>query len=83
VLAADHKPFQVKTLVDSWESTAGAGDTFMAGLLLALSRGETLEDAAMYASAAAAANLQQVGCGFFDTSDVARFLKVTSVREWA
>jgi tagatose 6-phosphate kinase len=83
VMAVDHKPFQVKTLVDSWESTAGAGDTFMAGLLLALSRGETLEGAAIYASAAAAANLQQVGCGFFDTSDVARFLKVTSVREWA
>lgn len=83
VLATGHRPFQVKTLVDSWESTAGAGDTFMAGFLLALSRAETLEDAAMYASAAASANLQQVGCGFFDASDVARFLKLTSVKEWS
>ena len=82
VLAPGQAPFQVITQVDTWESTAGAGDTFMAGVLLALSRGETVKDAAKYASAAASANLQQIGCGFFDASQVGQFLELTSIREW-
>ncbi len=82
VLAPGQVAFQVTTQVDSWESTAGAGDTFMAGVLLALSRGEGMESAAKYASAAASANLQQIGCGFFDVSQVGHFLELTSIREW-
>jgi sugar/nucleoside kinase (ribokinase family) len=60
-------------------STVGAGDTFMAGLLLALGRGESLENAACFASAAAAASLQKVGCGFLNRDDVGRFLSETRV----
>jgi 6-phosphofructokinase 2 len=69
----------VTTRVDAWQSTAGAGDTFLAALLLALVRGQSLRDAACYASAAAVANLQQVGCGFFDVADVDRFLTLTEI----
>lgn len=82
VFAPAQTPFRVITKIETWESTAGAGDTFMAGFLLALTRGETVMEAACYASAAAAANLQQLGCGFFDESDVPRFLKTTSIQWW-
>ncbi|RPJ42401.1 MAG: hypothetical protein EHM21_12860, partial [Chloroflexi bacterium] len=53
VFSNSQVPFQVKTTTGSWLSTAGAGDTFMAGLLLSLNRGVHLEQAAAYASAAA------------------------------
>lgn len=79
ILSADHAPFQVSTHVDSWIDATGAGDTFMAGLLLALNRRESIEQAVQYASAAAAASTQQVGAGFLDTHDVERFLKLTQV----
>lgn len=80
VFAADRAPFAVSTAVESWLDATGAGDTFMAGLLLALNRGESIENAARYASAAAAASLQQVGAGFLDRRDVERFLTVTQVK---
>jgi tagatose 6-phosphate kinase len=72
-------PLRVRTKVERWVSTAGSGDTFMAGLLLSLSRGRSIEQAACYASAAAAANLQELGCGFFNPSDVEFFLADTTV----
>ena len=45
VFSACCPPFQVKTHVDRWVSTAGAGDTFLAGLLLSLNHGKGLEAA--------------------------------------
>jgi fructose-1-phosphate kinase PfkB-like protein len=36
VFAPDTAPFRVLTSVDTWISTAGAGDTYMAALLLAI-----------------------------------------------
>lgn len=82
VFQAGEPPVQVRTPVDAWQSTAGAGDTFMAGLLLALAGGACMHDAARFASAAAAANLQQVGCGFFDPDQVELFLARTELEAW-
>jgi fructose-1-phosphate kinase PfkB-like protein len=82
VFSPHQVPFRVRTRVESWVSTAGAGDTFMAALSLAFLRGSTIQEAACYASAAAAANLQELGCGFFDPADVERFLAATTVWDW-
>jgi 1-phosphofructokinase family hexose kinase len=68
----------VVTDVDAWVSTAGAGDTFLAAMIVALNRGKSLESTVVYASAAAAASLQQPGCGFLDPEDV-RFLESRTV----
>ena len=77
VFSSSCPPFQVKTQVDFWVSTAGAGDTFFAGLLLSLSQGKGLEEAAAYASAAAASALQQIICGSLDLAEVDQFLSAT------
>ena len=78
VFAPEIAPFRVLTPVETWISTAGAGDTYMAALLLALERGEAVEQAACFASAAAAANLQQVVCGALSLDDVHHFLERTT-----
>lgn len=79
VFSRECEAFRVVTKVESWVNTTGAGDTFTAGLLLALSRGESLQEAAKFASAAAAASLQQIGSGFLDLKDVERYQQVTQV----
>lgn len=78
-LAASGERFQVQTPLTEWVSAVGAGDTFLAGLLLATQHGKSLLDAARYASAAAAANLMKVGCGFLDLDDVASLLEKTQI----
>jgi tagatose 6-phosphate kinase len=79
IFTRDRQPFRVKTKVDRWVSTAGAGDSFLAGFLLALTRGESLETAACFASATAASNLQRAGCGFVIVSEVDAFLTQTTL----
>jgi fructose-1-phosphate kinase PfkB-like protein len=81
VFSPGRSPFRVFTKVDRWVSTAGAGDTFMAGLLLSLGRGFSLEESSRYASAAAAAQLLQVVCGSLVSNDLERFLLVTGLEE--
>jgi 1-phosphofructokinase family hexose kinase len=81
VFSSGGPPFRVFTKVDRWVSTAGAGDTFMAGLLLGLGGGFTLEESARYASAAAAAQLLQVVCGSLVLDDLERFLLVTGLED--
>jgi 1-phosphofructokinase family hexose kinase len=73
-------PFCVFTKVEKWVSTAGAGDTFMAGLLLGFRRGLSVEDATCYASAAAAAKLMQIVCGNLRPEDLDRFLPETNLK---
>ena len=80
VYSQQSEPFGVHTAVDAYVSTAGAGDTFIAGLLLALGRGDSIQDAACFASAAAAANIQQLGCGFLDRDQVPYFLTKTDIK---
>ena len=81
VFSDEASPFRVFTKVERWVSTAGAGDTFMAGLLMGLKRRLTLEAASCYASAAAAAQLQQVVCGSLQMEDLERFLPVTGIEK--
>jgi fructose-1-phosphate kinase PfkB-like protein len=77
VFPAGGSPFRVFTKVERWVSTAGAGDTFMAGLLLSFRRGLSVEEATCYASAAAAAKLMQVVCGSLRQEDLEGFLPLT------
>jgi tagatose 6-phosphate kinase len=77
LLAPDGDAIHVLTPVQKIVSSAGSGDTFLAALLLALGRGSSLEEAACYASAAAAANLLELGCGFFQPDKVNELLSVT------
>ncbi len=79
VFSRECEPFRVVTMVASWVNTTGAGDTFTGGLLVALNRGEALKEAARFASAAAAASLQQIGSGFLDMKDVERYQQITEV----
>jgi len=72
-------PFRVVTQVERVVSAVGAGDTFLAGLLAALLGGAEIEAAAVAGSAAAAANVLQVGCGTLDVSDARRLVGSTRV----
>ena len=72
IFLPDGDVIHVITPVEKIVSSAGSGDTFLAALLLALGRGEGLEKAVGFASAAAAANLLELGCGFFDPEKVHR-----------
>ena len=69
--------WHVQTPVARWISTAGAGDSFLAGLLLAFGRGRPLEAALVEASAAAAASLQHVVCGQIELTDFRAFVQTT------
>jgi tagatose 6-phosphate kinase len=73
------EPLPVETAVVRWVSAAGAGDSFLAALLLAFNKGETLQTALIQASAAAAANLQHVICGHIDVTEFTRYLKTTRI----
>ena len=80
IFPAGRAPFRVITRrVDHWVKTAGAGDTFMAAMLLGLNRGNSMESAMAYASAAAAAQLQQVVCGQLNIQDLDFYLLETCV----
>jgi 1-phosphofructokinase family hexose kinase len=81
VVLSEADQFWVRTLVASWVSPVGAGDTFLAGLLFGLGRGDSLRQAACLASAAAAANLQVLGCGDIDAAAAGSFLAHTRVDE--
>ena len=77
VFHTDGAAYRVATQVKTYVSTAGAGDSFMAGLLLALGRGDSIEQATSYGSAAAAAKLKHIICGQLDLSDMEQLLSQT------
>lgn len=77
LLSSDRNLIHVVTNVQGIVSSAGSGDTFLASFLLALGRKESIEKAAAYASAAAAANLLELGCGFFQANAVNELLSAT------
>jgi tagatose 6-phosphate kinase len=81
LVVSDRDRFWVRTEVADWVSAVGAGDTFLAGLLHGLGRGAALREAACLASAAAAANLQVLGCGFIERERVDYFQARTEVLE--
>lgn len=58
------------------QSTVGAGDCLVAGLVLALSRGQSLEDSMRFAMAAAAASLLRPGTQLCARADVERLIRV-------
>jgi tagatose 6-phosphate kinase len=71
----------VRTDVERIVCSAGAGDSFLAGLLVALSNGQCLCVAARLASAAAAANLQTTICGDIHSETVAGFIRITRIHD--
>jgi 1-phosphofructokinase len=79
VFSTERPPFSVVTDVNPIVSAVGAGDTFLAGLVRALSQGVELEGAVVQASAAAAANLLRVGSGVLDPADAARLVANTRI----
>jgi len=79
IYPAYREPFCTVTQVDQWVNTTGAGDTFLAALLLAFNRGLTIEEASCYASAAASAKLQQIVCGSLKMDDLDHFLPLTHI----
>jgi tagatose 6-phosphate kinase len=79
VFSKESPPFRVFTVLDKWVCTTGAGDTFLAGLLLSLKSGKPVKSAVCWATAAAAANLQQVGCGILKMTDLEKFLDLIKV----
>lgn len=63
---------RVRALPVSVSSAIGAGDSFLAGLIVALRRGERLSEAARLAQAAASATLLTSGTALCDAQDVKR-----------
>jgi bifunctional ADP-heptose synthase (sugar kinase/adenylyltransferase) len=64
-------------------SRVGAGDSFVAGLVLGLSRGESLEAATRLASAAGTAAVIHEGTQLCRSEDVARLLSQTSTERFS
>jgi 6-phosphofructokinase 2 len=62
-------------------STVGAGDSFLGGLVAALSGGKPLEEAFRVAVAAASAAVLMLGTGLFQPEDVKRLLQKISIEE--
>jgi fructose-1-phosphate kinase PfkB-like protein len=83
LFAPDREPLHVVTPIESWACSAGAGDSFMAGFLLALNGQHTLEDALAQASAAAAASIHHIVSGYIDRSLFTRLKGRTQVRQIA
>jgi 6-phosphofructokinase 2 len=67
--------FEVRPPPVEMISAVGGGDSFAGAALLALSRGETLEEACRYGAAAAAAAVCTVGTSPPDRDDVERILE--------
>jgi tagatose 6-phosphate kinase len=79
LIVSEDECFCVRTEVERIVCSAGAGDTFLAGLLVALNNGQSLCVAARLASSAAAANLQTIICGDIHPETVAEFLPLTRI----
>jgi 1-phosphofructokinase family hexose kinase len=79
LIVSEDECFCVRTDVERIVCSAGAGDSFLAGLLVELSNGQRLCVAARLASAAAAANLQTTICGDICPETVAEFLPLTRI----
>jgi 6-phosphofructokinase 2 len=83
VFGPDDPPLHVHTPAADWITTAGSGDSFLAGLLVSLAHGNTLTAAVQRASAAAAANMFHPVCGHIDAADFMRLSLQTRIRELA
>jgi fructose-1-phosphate kinase PfkB-like protein len=79
LLVSEDECFCVRTEVERIVCSAGAGDSFLAGLLVELSNRQRLCVAARLASAAAAANMQTTICGDICPGTVAEFLPLTRI----
>jgi 1-phosphofructokinase family hexose kinase len=79
LLVSKEECFCVRTEVNRVVCSAGAGDSFLAGILVELNNGQKLCVAARLASAAAAANLQTTICGDIHPRTVAEFLPLTRI----
>ncbi|WP_042266881.1 1-phosphofructokinase family hexose kinase [Paraburkholderia heleia] len=72
LLVTSDETIRVPALSVAVSSATGAGDSFLAGLLVALRRGERLRDAARLAQAAASATLLSSGTALCDPDEVKR-----------
>ncbi|CAB3789089.1 Putative ATP-dependent 6-phosphofructokinase isozyme 2 [Paraburkholderia caffeinitolerans] len=73
LLVSAQETIRVKALPVSVSSAIGAGDSFLAGLVVALRRGDGLAAAARLAQAAASATLLTSGTALCDAAQVQRF----------
>jgi 1-phosphofructokinase family hexose kinase len=80
VFGPENSPLHVRTPTVDWITTAGSGDSFLAGLLISLAQGATLTAAAQRASAAAAANMFHPVCGHIEPADYERLSPQTRIR---
>ncbi|MBB3261914.1 6-phosphofructokinase 2 [Paraburkholderia bannensis] len=72
LLVSSEETIRLQALSVPVAGATGAGDSFLAGLLVALRRGDPLRDAACLAQAAASATLLSSGTALCDPSEVAR-----------
>jgi 6-phosphofructokinase 2 len=72
LLVTADEAWRARSLKVSVASTIGAGDSFVGGLVWALSEGKALDEAFRYAMAAGAAALLSPGTNLCDPADVER-----------
>ncbi|SDD14718.1 1-phosphofructokinase family hexose kinase [Paraburkholderia lycopersici] len=77
LLVSTGETIRVPALPVRVSGATGAGDSFLAGLLVALRRGDALRDAARLAQAAAAAALLSGGTALCDADEVKRLYAIT------
>ncbi|WP_028222405.1 1-phosphofructokinase family hexose kinase [Paraburkholderia oxyphila] len=78
LLVSSAETIRVKALPVSVSSAIGAGDSFLAGLIVALRRGDGLAAAARLAQAAASATLLTTGTALCDAAEVKRLYDAES-----
>lgn len=78
LLVSSDETIRVEALPVSVSSAIGAGDSFLAGLIVVLRRGEDLASAARLAQAAASATLLTTGTALCDAAEVRRLYDVGS-----
>lgn len=77
LLVSSDETIRLQALSVPVAGATGAGDSFLAGLLVALRRGDALHDAARLAQAAASATLLSSGTALCDPDEVTRLRALT------
>ncbi|HLH79321.1 MAG TPA: 1-phosphofructokinase family hexose kinase [Chthonomonas sp.] len=75
----EKEAYQVKAPPVNVMSAVASGDSFLAGLLLALEKGDSVENALRLAAGAGAANAEVLGAGFCDAATVQRHAQQAQV----
>ena len=80
VVSAD-QVWQARALTVDVQTTIGAGDSFVAGMVWSLSQGQTVKESFILAMASGAAALRQLGTALSQPADIQRLTRAVKLRQ--